>query len=245
MAELRAGPASLAGLEWLVRVGVAPMEAWACAMGWGDRVARSHASRLERAGWLERHRMIRGQGSLLAATRRGVRMSGLPVSAPAAPDPASWAHDSGCAWTAAWLGASGAREWRGPREVLTDPDLNRTVVWSTRSSLRRSGHRPDLMLRALPGLLAVEVELQRKSANRMVGIASMYRAWISEGEIAGVLYVCADARLADHVCTHAAQAGIPHGRGLWLELLDDIREQARGGTSRPVGAHAPAAAREG
>src|SRR5450755_3993702 len=96
MAELRAGPASLAGLEWLVRVGVAPMEAWACAMGWGDRVARSHASRLERAGWLERHRMIRGQGSLLAATRRGVRMSGLPVSAPAAPDPASWAHDSGC-----------------------------------------------------------------------------------------------------------------------------------------------------
>jgi len=108
MAELRAGPASLAGLEWLVRVGVAPMEAWACAMGWGDRVARSHASRLERAGWLERHRMIRGQGSLLAATRRGVRMAGLPVSAPAAPDPASWAHDSGCAWTAAWLGARGA-----------------------------------------------------------------------------------------------------------------------------------------
>src|SRR5665811_1531726 len=124
MAELRAGPASLAGLEWLVRVGVAPMEAWACAMGWGDRVARSHASRLERAGWLDR-RMAR-------------------------------------------------RAWRGPREVLTDPNLDRTVVWSTRSSLRRSGHRPDLMLHALPGLLAVEVELQRKSASRMVGIASMY-----------------------------------------------------------------------
>jgi hypothetical protein len=242
MAELRAGPASVAGLEWLVRVGVAPMEAWACAMGWGDRVARSHASRLERAGWLERHPMIRGQGSLLAATRRGVRMSGLPASAPAAPDPASWAHDSGCAWTAAWLGARGAREWRGPREVLIDPDLNRTVVWSTRSSLRRSGHRPDLMLHAL---LAVEVELQRKSASRMVGIASMYRAWMSEGGIAGVLYVCANARLADHVLAHVAQAGIPHGHGLWIELLEDVREQARGGTPRPVGAQAPAAARGG
>jgi hypothetical protein len=81
------------------------------------------------------------------------------------------------------------RAWRGPREVLTDPNLDRTVVWSTRSSLRRSGHRPDLMLHALPGLLAVEVELQRKSASRMVGIASMYQAWISEGDIAGVLYV--------------------------------------------------------
>ncbi len=245
MAELRAGPASLAGLEWLVRVGVAPMEAWACAMGWGDRVARSHASRLERAGWLERHPMIRGKGSLLAATRRGVRMAGLPVSAPAAPDPASWAHDSGCAWTAAWLGVRGAPEWRGPREVLTDPNLNRTVVWSTRSSLRRSGHRPDLMLHALPGLLAVEVELQRKSASRMVGIASMYRAWISEGAIAGVLYVCANARLADHVHAHGVKAGIPHGHGLWIELLDDIREQARGGTRRPVRAQAAPAAREG
>ena len=245
MAELRAGPASLAGLEWLVRVGVAPIEAWACAMGWGDRVARSHASRLERAGWLERHRMIRGQGSLLAATRRGVRMSGLPVSAPAAPDPASWAHDSGCAWTAAWLGARGAHEWRGPREVLIDPNLNRTVVWSTRSSLRRSGHRPDLTLHALPGLLAVEVELQRKSASRMAGIASMYRAWMSEGGVAGVLYVCANARLADHVLAHAVQAGIPHGRGVWIELLDDVREQAHGGARRPLRTQAAPAARAG
>ena len=245
MAELRAGPASLAGLDWLVRVGVAPMEAWACAMGWGDRVARSHASRLEREGWLERFPMIRGQGSLLAATRRGVRMAGLPVSAPAAPDPALWAHDCGCAWTAAWMGVRGAKGWRGPREVLTDPDLKRTVIWSTRSDLRRSGHRPDLMMYALPGLLAVEVELQRKSASRMCGIASMYRAWADEGGITGVLYVCADARLADHVSAHAARAGIPHGGALWIELLDDIREQARGGTRRPLGAQAPAAAREG
>jgi hypothetical protein len=244
MAELRAGPASLAGLEWLVRVGVAPMEAWACAMGWGGRVARSHASRLEREGWLERHPMIRGQGSLLAATRRGVRMAGLPVSAPAAPDPASWAHDSGCAWTAAWMGLRGAREWCCPREVLTDPDLKRTVIWSTRSDLRRSGHRPDLMLHALPGVLAVEVALQRKSASRTDGIASMYRAWVSEGGIAGVLYVCADAKLADHVSAHAAQAGMPHGHGLWIELLDDIRQQARDAPRRPIGAQAAPAARE-
>ena len=116
--ELRAGPASMAGLEWLVRVGPVPMEAWAVAMGWGDRVARSHASRLEREGWLERHRMLRGDGSLLVATRRGVRMTGLAVSAPAAPEPTWWAHDCACAWTAAWLTVRGAQEWQGPREVL-------------------------------------------------------------------------------------------------------------------------------
>ena len=50
--ELRAGPASMVGLEWLVRVGPVPMGAWAVAMGWGDRVARSHTSRLEREGWV-------------------------------------------------------------------------------------------------------------------------------------------------------------------------------------------------
>jgi hypothetical protein len=38
--ELRRGPASMAGLEWLVRVGPAPTDAIAAAMGWGDRVAR-------------------------------------------------------------------------------------------------------------------------------------------------------------------------------------------------------------
>ncbi len=129
--ELRAGPASMAGLEWLVRVGPAPMDAWAVAMGWGDRVARSHASRLEREGWLERHRMLRGDGSLLVATRRGVRMTGLAVSAPAAPEPTWWAHDCACAWTAAWLTVRGAQEWQGPREVLSDPRLKRTVYWSS------------------------------------------------------------------------------------------------------------------
>jgi hypothetical protein len=160
--ELRPGPASLAGLEWLVRVGPVPMEAWAVAMGWGDRVARSHARRLEREGWVERHRMLRGDGSLLVATRRGVRMTGLAVSAPAAPEPTWWAHDCACAWTAAWLTVRGAQQWQGPREVLADPRLKRSVYWSSTGGLRRAGHRPDLTLRAEAGLIPVEVELERK-----------------------------------------------------------------------------------
>ena len=39
------------------------------AMGWCLSVAGSHARRLERQGWVERHRMTRGVGSLLVATR--------------------------------------------------------------------------------------------------------------------------------------------------------------------------------
>jgi hypothetical protein len=230
--ELRPGPASMAGLEWLARVGPAPMDAWACAMGWGDRVARSHAGRLERAGWLVRQRMMRGDGSLLIATRRGVRMTRLPVSARSAmPEPALWAHDGACAWTAAWFTVRGAPGWQGPREVLVDPELKRVVQWSTRSGLRQSGHRPDLTVRARAGRVAVEVELERKSAGRLEAILTMYRRWISEDEIAGVAYVCATEARAASVSALASKVGIP-SEATRFELLSVVREEAQTWRSR-------------
>ncbi len=82
---LRAGPASILGLRWLARVGPAPMDAWACAMGWGLRAAQSHSQRLEREGWLRRYAMTRGNGSLLVATDRGIRVGELPRSPRALP----------------------------------------------------------------------------------------------------------------------------------------------------------------
>jgi hypothetical protein len=207
------------------------MDAWAAAMGWGDRVARSHASRLEREGWLERHRMLRGDGSLLIATRRGVRMTGVPVSAPAPPEPTWWAHDCACAWTAAWLTVRGAKEWQGPREVLTDPRLKRTVQWSTRGGLRRAGHRPDLTVRARTGLVAIEVELERKSISRMEAILTMYRRWIAERELGGVAYVCGSDARAERVGDLAAQLGIPPG-ALRIELLNVVHDEAQRGQGR-------------
>jgi hypothetical protein len=237
--ELRPGPASLAGLEWLVQVGPVPMEAWAAAMGWGERVARSHARRLERAGWLKRHRMLRGDGSLLVATRRGVRMTGLAVSAPAAPKPTWWAHDCACAWTAAWLTVRGATEWQGPREVLADPRLKRSVYWSSTGGPRRAGHRPDLTVRAGAGLIPVEVELERKSVARMHAILTMYRGWIADGEIGGVVYLCGSQARADRVSELAAEVGIPPER-LRIELLSTVREQARNGQGRSAAGSASA-----
>src|SRR2546421_12938743 len=99
------GWATMAGLTWLARVGPAPLDAWRCAMGWSEVAARSHARRLEREGWLERHRMTRGQGSLFVATRTGVRVAGVSVRAAVAPAPTWWAHLSGRAWAAAWVTA--------------------------------------------------------------------------------------------------------------------------------------------
>ena len=85
---LRPGPASMKGLEWLATAGPSPLDPWRYAMGWSEVAARNHARRLERQGWLERCPMLRGQGSLFLATRKGVLVLGPP-------EPTWWAHHGG------------------------------------------------------------------------------------------------------------------------------------------------------
>jgi hypothetical protein len=195
-------------------------------MGWCVSVAGSHARRLEREGWLRRHRMTRGQGSLLVATRRGVRMSGLAVGAPAAPAPTWWAHDCACAWTAAWLSVRG-RDWRGPREVLAAPGLKGELEWLTGHGWRRSGHRPDLAVVMSNGMVAIEVELQRKATNRLRAVLGLYGSWLAQRRITGLIYVCRDEAVADRVREFGVQTGLPDG-ALRVELLSAVQAQARG-----------------
>jgi hypothetical protein len=195
---LRAGPASMSGLRWLAAVGPSPMDAWSCAMGWGRRTAQSHSQRLEGEGWLRRYAMTRGHGSLLVATERGIRVAELTLSAAPRPTPTWWAHDCACAWTAAWLTVRGA-DWRGPRQVLADPGLTGRIEWQTRNGWRDATHRPDLALAIHDGQVVVEVELQRKDTKRLAAILSMYRKWLDERRIIGVVYVCASQHLAHRV----------------------------------------------
>ena len=129
------------GLEWLARVGPSPLDPWRYAMGWSEVAARNHARRLEREGWLERCPMVRGQGSLFLATRKGIRVLGLPLIAARTPAPTWWAHDSACAWTAAWL-TFAAGGYLGPREILDDPEWSGELDWLDRHSFKRSWHRP-------------------------------------------------------------------------------------------------------
>jgi hypothetical protein len=227
--ERQPGPASLAGLSWLARVGPGPVDAWRCAMGWSTSVAKSHARRLEERGWLERHRMTRGHGSLLLATRRGVQMCELELSPAPVPAPTSWAHDCACAWTAAWLSVRG-RDWRGPREVLGDAQLKGEIQWRTGAGMRRAGHRPDLVVHIPAGVVAVEVELQRKASARLSAILSLYGRWLVEDRITGVIYVCADEAGAERINAAATSSGLPDD-ALRTELLESVRDQAVKGRS--------------
>jgi hypothetical protein len=93
-----------------------------------------------------------------------------------------------------------------------------------RRSTARSTHRPDLTLAIPDGQVMVEVELQRKDTKRLAAILSMYRGWMDESRIAGVVYVCGSQHLADRVREFSLEAGIP-AKATRIELLDSIHTQ--------------------
>lgn len=196
-------------------------------MGWRRRSVFSHAERLERAGWAVRHPMVRGQGSLLMATRSGVRMAGVTVTASSKPAPTWWAHLQASAWVAAWFTARG-RAMQGPREVIADALWSGELRWRDRSGSHKVGHRPDLAWLADGVRVAVEVELARKSTPRLEAIVALHARWRAAGKTGGVIYVCGDEQGCDRVREIAATRGLGTGRGegLRVETLAVIRKQA-------------------
>ena len=97
-----------------------------------------------------------------------------------------------------------------------------------RRGTARVTHRPDLGLQIAGRPAAIEVELQRKTRARLIGILSMY-AEHSDGDDAplyGVLYVCDRADVADAVRRAAIDAGL-HAPALSFRTLEDVVEQTR------------------
>ena len=65
-------------------------------------------------------------------------------------------------------------------------------------------HRPDLAIRATGGLVAVEVELTRKSKGRL---ADLMAAWARQGQYGEVLYLCRSRELMQLVTSQACESG--------------------------------------
>jgi hypothetical protein len=221
----------------LARVGPSPLDAWRYAMGWSEVAARHHARRLEVVGWLARCPMVRGQGSLFWATRKGVRVLGLQLVAATMPAANWWAHDSACAWTAAWLTARG-RTYLGPRELLDDPGWSGELRWHDRHSSKRSGHRPDLVGLIGDNVVPVEVELANKSQPRLDAILNLHLAWIIARKTNAVVYICSDEEGYRRIERAGDRVGLYQRSGyLRIELLDTIKaetlaefERSRSGT---------------
>lgn len=196
-------------------------------MGWSRPTTFSHAQRLEAEGWIVRCPLVRGHGSLLIATKRGVDLAEVDATAACVPAPTWWAHLQACAWTAAWLTARG-NEIQGCREVIADPVWSGKLRWRDRRGRHVVGHRPDLAWLVDGQRVAIEVELSRKSTRRLEAIIGLHAKWRAEGVSAGVIYVCANDTLAALVGELATEHGLSTGRGggLRIETLAFVRAQA-------------------
>jgi hypothetical protein len=196
-------------------------------MGWSEVAARSHARRLERERWIERHPMTRGEGSLLVASRVGVAMSRVPVRASGRPAPTWWAHHCASAWAAAWLTVRG-RGVVGPREVLESRVWSGKISWQDHHGYHRQGHRPDLICKLDDTyVIPVEVELTQKSAERLRAILELHAGWLVGGKSSAVFYVCDSEKDADRIRKAANRQGLSEERGtLRIELVDTIKAEA-------------------
>ncbi|MBV9195233.1 MAG: hypothetical protein JO168_13895 [Solirubrobacterales bacterium] len=195
-------------------------------MGWSKQTAEDHARRLERAGWLARQRTSYGEGSLLLATRDGIKRAAVPVAPARSPAPTWWAHVRACAWTAAWLTRRGQLAL-GCRELAGEESWQGQVRWRERSGWRTSGHHPDL-LRVIDGTsVAVEVELARKSSARLSAILELHALWRWQGKTAGVMYVCGSPLACERVERVAERRGLTRGiGGLGVRTLEEVQAEA-------------------
>jgi hypothetical protein len=200
-------------------------------MGWSEVAARNHARRLEREGWLERVAMVRGEGSLFFATRKGVLVLGLPLIGRTTPAPTWWAHDSACAWTAAWMTVRG-RKYHGPRELLVDTEWSGRLDLLHRISGRPLGHRPDFVGLTNGNRIAIEVELAAKSRPRLDSILRMHRDWISAGKTNGLVYICGNEEGSRRIKRANGRVNVMPGYSLRIELLDWIKAQTRAEAER-------------
>jgi hypothetical protein len=225
----RPGPKSLELLAWLVRVGASPDEPLAIVGGCTQRMVRDHVARLAREGYVRRVPMTRGEGSLVVATQKGaLRVGESRFGAPRSVAPSTWAHHKACAWVAASLEEQGL-VWIGPREIPLDDYWRDPVSYEDSSGgTRRVQHRPDLGYLVGSEGVAIEVELQRKSRARMLGILRMYadRTMGVDPTLKRVVYVTGNPDVAQLVVRTANRIGMTD-RVIQLKTLAGVIQLTR------------------
>jgi len=178
-------------VRFIGRHGAVSMDHVMAAMGVGRTAAYRRVAACIERGLLDRLDLLRGEPSLLRATRYGLRYAGLGLPV-AAVSPGSVDHWLRCASTSLQL----AQEF-GAEHVLTERELRlleriegRAIASAKVGELASGGprlHRPDLAVMSEAGPIAVEVELTPKGATRLEGLI---RAWRRASWVAEVRYLC-------------------------------------------------------
>jgi len=235
-ASVAPGKRSLEALGWLARVGASPFEPLQLVAGCNRARTHDHIHRLVDAGLVRRVPMTRGDGSLVVVTPTAAVMAGYPACrAPRSVAPTTWAHTSACAWVSAWLHLR-RHTWYSEREIALDDFWRHEVRYKDARGTARVTHRPDLGVHISRGLVAVEVELQRKSATRLRGVCEMYAQLTdTDGPLASVIYVTDRPDVAAVVKRIAEDIRLTDPT-LTFRTIDLVMEQTR------AAAHARAAA---
>jgi hypothetical protein len=182
-------------VSWTVRFGVATAEALAIHGGWTLASARARLCAAERAGLLSSRRVLAGASPLYAATRAGLRASGVRGLEPSRVSVSAAPHAIACAEVAAALErAYPDHHVTGERELRRDErEAGAPLASASLGHGPADGpllHRPDVVLwphgtsEMLP--VAVEVELTIKAPARLLEIC---RAWARCRCVAGTLYL--------------------------------------------------------
>jgi hypothetical protein len=230
------GPRSLAGLDWLVRVGATPLEPWGLVMGWGRAVRYDHARRLVAAGLVRTVPMTRGDGSLVVLTAVGATRAGYPASLGVRSlAPSTWARADACAWVSAWLQIRGY-SWWSDREIARDEWWRWRGRYADHRGTVQFTHRPDLGVELTGGPAAIEVELGSRPRRRLLATLRMYADYTDggQGPLGRVVYVCGRTDIADAVRRAACDAGLDEGRTLSVRTMDEVVAQARAATRAPL-----------
>ncbi len=176
-------------VRWVGRLGAVTLDQLRLRFTLGRTAAYRRVAACVEGELLERVDLLRGQPALIRATRRGLRMTGLPLGVAQAP-PELVGHWIACGWVALSL----EREF-GAQALLSEREIRWAERWESRAiASAKLGENPDGSDRLhLPDLatvvehkaLAIEVELTPKGPKRLEAIV---KAWRRARWLDGVRY---------------------------------------------------------
>ncbi len=200
---------------WIARLGAVEIAHVRERFGVGRAVAYELVARSIEAGLLERRALLRGEPSLIRATREGIALSGLglPVARLRLGELDHWLS---CADAAIWAerqwGADHVMSERELRFAETDP--HRPIASAQLGPPTRYGprlHRPDLVIATDAKPIAIEVELTAKSPYRLRRIIG---AWQRARHVERVIYLCG----SDAVHRGVSEAVRARGAGVRVKV---------------------------
>lgn len=165
-------------VRWVGRLGAVTLSQLRLRFGLGRTVGYRRVAACVEGGVLERVDLLRWQPSLIRATRRGLRLTGLPFGVAQAP-PELVGHWTACAWVALALEREfGSEALRSEREIRVAERWHAEPLASAKLGENPDGsdrlHRPDLAILLDGRTISVEVELTPKAPKRLETIV---RAW--------------------------------------------------------------------